>query len=199
MNDVNFEPWERGESITARKLNQSGSAVAAALATVTGSQAGSSPNAVPFPVTIVSIQDDYLVCRPLNVESAGDDIFVAKPWGLRKTPFHGLTMPNQDGTLMSYDYTSTQARTVTDESDSSTEDQVIVPAYVPAQTAAIPDPDGGADIPTAFTGSEITVQRVAFGPTASFTRDGSGGTITVEIEWEDMNRDGRAWAEDNGS
>jgi len=37
---------------------------------------------------------------------------------------------------------------------------------------------------------------VAFGPGVSFT---GSGNIEVEVESEDMNRAGRAWAEDNGS
>ena len=188
MNDPKFTPWVRGESITARKLNQAGEAAAAAAFQQTTRAGGPAPNSVPFPVTVVTVFDDYLTCRPLNIEGADNDIYVAKPWNLRKTPFDTLTMPNQDGTLMSFAYStvSTQARTVTDTTDDSTEDQVIVPAYVPKQTIS----------EIVYPGSQITVQRVALGPGVSFT---GSGNIEVEVEFEDMNRAGRAWAEDNGS
>lgn len=183
MKTPTFESWVKGESITARKLNQNGDAIAAIAVSVSGG--ANQPNAIPFPCTVVSIEADYLVCRPINITGAAADFYVAKPWELQQTPFDGETLPNKDGTLLSYAYTGTQARTVTDTTDSSTEDQVIVPAYVPAQTIS--------DV--TYTGTRITVQRVAFGTGVTFA--GSGG-MTVEVEFEDMNRAGRAWAEANG-
>lgn len=182
-----IKPWTQGETITAARLNESvdlGNDVARAVFG-TASRRPTPANAIPFPCTVVSIEADYLVCRPINITGAGADFYVAKPWELQQTPFDTKTLPNKDGTLLSYAYTDTQARTVTDTTDDSTEDQVIVPAYVPAQTIS--------DV--AYTGTRITVQRVAFGTGVAFA--GSGG-MTVEVEFEDMNRAGRAWAEDNG-
>ena len=181
-----IEQWQKGEPITATRLNGMADQSNALNAEVFG-RAGTrrlSPNSVPFPVTVVTVFDDHLVCRPLGVTAASANIFVAKPWGLRKTPFHGKTIPNHEAVLLSYNYTGVQARTVTDTTDDSTEDQVIVPAYVPAQTIE----------EVAYTGTQITVQRVAFGPGVSFT---GSGNMTVEVEFEDMNRAGRAWAEVN--
>ena len=188
MSDINFNPWVKGEPITAAKLNQAGNAVAYAAAAQRMREEARGPNAIPFPCTVVTVHDDYLVCRPLNITVSDADFYVAKPWELRKTPFDTKTLPNKDGTLLSYAYstTDTQARTVTDTTDSSTEDQVVVPAYVPRQTIS----------DTTYPGTEITVQRVHLGPNVSFL---GSGNMTVEVEFEDMNRAGRAWAEDNGS
>jgi len=185
-----MQRWKKGDTITADRLDKM-TALTNSTRDAVGQMANSSlrsPNSVPFPVTVVTVFDDYLTCRPLNIEGADNDIYVAKPWDLRKTPFDTETMPNQDGTLMSFAYstTSTQARTVTDTTDDSTEDQVIVPAYVEKQTIS----------EIVYLGSQITVQRVAFGPGVSFT---GSGNFDVEVEFEDMNRAGRAWAEDNGS
>jgi len=124
----------------------------------------------------------------LNIEGADNDIYVAKPWNLRKTPFDGLELPDENGKLTTFAYTDVQARTLT--TDQTVESQVIEPRYIPKQTVDVSDPDGGEDVATDFTGSQITVQRVAFGPGVSFTGSGS---FEVEVEFEDMNRAARSW------
>lgn len=138
-------------------------------------------------VTVVSDEGDYLICRPygINEDAEGniDDSFnlkVAKPWDLRSYPFNGRTLPNKDGTLLSYAYTGDQARTVTDTTDSSTEDQVVVPAYVEEQTIA----------GVRYTGSQLVIRKLREGTSVTAT-DGE------VVEHEDANHAGRAWAESN--
>lgn len=167
-------------------------------------------------VTIVTIHADYMMCRPYGVPvEAGSkyDFPVAKPWDLRQTPFDGQTLPNKDGTLMSYAYdgADSQARTVTDTTDDSEEDQVIVPAYVPAQTTTetvVDDVTGEeTEEETDHVGSQLTVEKLRNGAkpsiTAEITNDEEeaeeGATVSMVVEYEDCNRAGRAWAEDNGS
>lgn len=152
------------------------------------------PNAGDYPLErcyVVTVYHDYLICRYTHIEpneegivDDSQDFPVAKPWGLRKTPFDGLTLPNEDAVLLSYSYDATdkQKRTVTDTTDSSTEDQVVVPKYVPTQTIS----------GTYYPGSEIVVRKL---------REGAGVTTDDDevCEYEDANHDGRWWAEDNGS
>ncbi|HOJ76396.1 MAG TPA: hypothetical protein PLL65_20955 [Phycisphaerae bacterium] len=69
-----------------------------------------------------SMGDNHLVCRTWNGTTEGTtDITVAKPYLLRESTTR---------TGYTYNYTGDQARTSTKTSDSSTEDQVIVPEFV---------------------------------------------------------------------
>ena len=76
-------------------------------------------------VRIKQIRGDYLVCREWNgvTETLGD-IFVAKPWLLRRTPFVGR---NYGG--YTYLYTGDQLRT-SHQFGLPSEDQKIVPPYL---------------------------------------------------------------------
>lgn len=77
---------------------------------------------------------DYFVCKTLdfddnNVAVVGSaDVYVAKPYDLRQTPFDGTTK-TINGVSLSFAYTDATTRTVTKTSDSSTEDQHIIPYY----------------------------------------------------------------------
>lgn len=155
---------------------------------------GYSPTPGPYPVEVVTVvtdQGDYLTCRPYGITADAEgniddthNVNIAKPWDLRSSPFNTKTLPNKDGTLLSYAYTGDQARTVTDTTDSSTEDQVVVPAYVEEQTIS----------GTRYTGSQIVVKRIREGTGVTAT-DSAG--LTSIVEYEDANHAGRAWAEDN--
>jgi hypothetical protein len=78
------------------------------------------------PLRLVSVGDDYLVCNPIDVDGnpIDVDIYVMKPWTLRRTPFDG-TGPDADG--ISYAYVSNVERIAT-RGDVS-EDQFITPNY----------------------------------------------------------------------
>lgn len=148
--------------------------------------------------TVVTVHDDHLICRPMDLDpetSSEADFAVAKPYDLRVSPFDTETIPNQDGTLLSYAYADEQSRTVTDTTDDSTEDQVIVPAYVESQTIGMTV--DGETTPTFYPGSVIlAVNGLSDGTRATYT-DANG--YEVAIEWMDVNLSGRAWTEDNGS
>lgn len=119
---------------------------------------------------VKSIDNDHLVCRLWDGETQGTaDIRVAKPYELRVTPFNLKTI---DG--FSYVYPSVSyERTVTDTSDSSTEDQVIVPEY------RLPVDD--------YEGCIIYAITPVMGLTVELN--------STETVWLDINADGRAWAE----
>lgn len=73
--------------------------------------------------TITAINDDTLTCT--QVASGKTEILVAKDYLNRRTPFDGA---GRDG--FTYVYSDAQTRVSTKTADSSTEDQVITPAYV---------------------------------------------------------------------
>jgi len=92
---------------------------------------------------------DYFVCRALKVDAEGaltigtDDLYVAKPFQLRQSPFDGLTydieVESWNGSVLSTethslssDYKSATFRIVTDEDEELTENQTIIPRFVPA-------------------------------------------------------------------
>lgn len=74
---------------------------------------------------LVSVGDDYLTCNP--VDTAGDpvdvNVYVMKPWTLRRTPWDGET----DAAGISYTYSGNAARTAT--RGSVVEAQLITPDY----------------------------------------------------------------------
>lgn len=73
---------------------------------------------------IVEVGGDFLRCVRVGADgSAGTlDVFVAKPWTLRRTPFDGQTRNGKE-----YTYADNVSRTVTE--GSATEDQRITPDY----------------------------------------------------------------------
>lgn len=80
-------------------------------------------------VLLIASGADEWTCR-LN---EGGTIQVAKPWTLRKTPFHGQTISYTDETgatytvLYTYDATSTLKRTVSINGGATVETQVVIP------------------------------------------------------------------------
>lgn len=110
--------------------------------------------------------NDYVMCHTWDGETEGaDDIYVAKPYLLRKTPLDGKT---RNG--ITYDYSATiDRRTATKgvEPNEIEETQIVVPSYL------------AGDIITAIRG--ITGGTEVFDPTEE------------EVEWLDLNADGRAW------
>ncbi len=126
---------------------------------------------------VVSTHDDYLTCRlhlSASDETLSDDIAVAKPWHMRQSVFDGNTITYDDGSSYSYSYTSASARTVTDTSDSTTQDQVLVPDYIPGVSAG--------EIIIAVSGN-------------TGLTDSNGDPIT----WTELNNAPRGWIEDPGA
>lgn len=166
------ERWRRGETITARKLNQGVDALRRLSHGVEAPrqivEPGEEDRVEARRFLVVEVRGDYLVCRRAGgdaaVETQDRSVYVAKPYLLRQTPFDGLSRGG-----ISYAYTGTAARTATDE-DENTENQVIVPSYV--------------------VGDEIVAARGITGGTGTF----GGADSDVALEWMDLNVDGRAWA-----
>jgi hypothetical protein len=72
---------------------------------------------------VVSVHTDYLTCHTYDGTTTGtEDIPVAMPWDLRRTPFHGLTVNG-----VTYTYSSDTQRSATNGTD--TETHVITPPY----------------------------------------------------------------------
>ena len=114
------------------------------------------------------VYDDYLECRQLNgTTEVGPTVNVAKPYHLRKTPFHGKTISG-----ITYNYVGAQTRAKTRTSPYTTETQVIVPAYLVAVTG--------------YDGDEIYACKPSGGTGVKI-----GG---VDVVWLDINNAGRAWA-----
>lgn len=178
----------KGDRIPAAWLNQVVEAIAQRITLVGGRvrrhgtsvilQPGSAgaAAAAPRPVRmfrLTSVSPDYIEALEWDGETlAGTAVTIAKPWLLRKTPFDGESIGGFSFGSFSADGTE---RTVTKISDSSTEDQIVVPAYTVA--------GGGYD------GDVIFAMRPV------------GGTGAVDgddepIVWQDLNADARAWAQE---
>jgi hypothetical protein len=72
---------------------------------------------------VFSVQEDHLVCRTWDGSTEGvDDINIAKPYLLRRTPFDGQLVNGK-----TYTYTSNTERNVDDGANN--EDQLIIPRY----------------------------------------------------------------------
>lgn len=119
---------------------------------------------------VVSVDGDYLIGHRWDgVVESGDNVQIAKPYLLRRTPFDTLT---RDG--ITYTYDSDTARTATNTAE-ETESQVIVPKYVVGDIIyATHHIDGGTD--AYYTEAEASIQ----------------------LTWLEDNRDGRAWAKASG-
>lgn len=124
---------------------------------------------------VKSVSDDHLVCRAWDGVTEGTvDIKVAKPWDLRKKPFHGKTRTIGSNTF-TYSYTSATERTVT-KSTSGSETQIIIPQYV-------------ATGETAFKGNEIWAIRCDAGVILN-----EGQNNEERLTLMDVNVACRAWA-----
>jgi hypothetical protein len=130
-----------------------------------------------YPLMVISDQGDYLSCEPWGVSAAdalragiGGTTRVAKPYLLRRTPFHLKTRAS-----VTYDYReddgvtlSPDTRTATDAAG-RTQEEEIVPRYEP----------GDLIYATKAAGRTV-VTPPAQDP--------------IAIDLLDMNFDGRAWA-----
>lgn len=131
------KPYKRGNALLASQLETHRKATVMNVtsgAGVTCSRVGNNvtigfssdaPINTPRPFKVMSVSDDHLVCQAWNWSDAtasGVDVNVAKPYTLRLSPFDG---EEQNG--ITYTYTDGENRNADD--GSSSEDQIIVPAY----------------------------------------------------------------------
>lgn len=121
---------------------------------------------------VKSVNDDHLVCRTWDGTTEGTtDINVAKPYVLRKTPYHGKTI-TFNGVALTFTYTNGFTRTVAKSGGSET--QIIIPAYTGTGTG--------------YGGEEI---YAAFAPTGLKINAGQSNEEIIGLT--DMNYDGRMW------
>lgn len=122
---------------------------------------------------IVEEKADYLICKQYDFKTlrAGTVSFnVAKPWFLRKAPFHSDDASiTRDGFAYEYDAENPSKRTRTNTSTDETAVETVSPTYV------------AGDI----------VLGIKRGRDIGLTDDRS-----TAIEWEETNATGRVWQED---
>lgn len=112
-----------------------------------------------------SVQGDYITCRSWNGTSEGSsDVFIAKPFRLRRDPFDQQTIVFPTYTA-SYSYTNNTQRTET--ISGVNEEQVVIPVFNP-----------NFDIIYAIDCDGLNISTVDDEP----------------ISLIDLNLDGRAWA-----
>jgi len=121
--------------------------------------------------TLFAVDADVLICRRAD----GTFIDVAKPYILRKTPFHSQRIAFPSNVFITYFYSGYLDRQATLEGG-ATESQTIVPRW-------------RADMPViaAKVGVEVTgITLPAIPPDRP---------VPVPVEWLDLNLDARAWAQ----
>jgi hypothetical protein len=155
--------WREGDRQGAAKLNRlvSGVVRARPATPVPASRVELGRLSGLMQVRLVEHQADVVIVEPWDGAEAGESFAAAKPYLLRTSPFDGGSWNG-----VSYSYASVSARTATLGGDS--EDQVIVPAYVP--------------------GDLLYVARLGAG--GSSVTDDAG----APVDWIDLNLDARAWA-----
>lgn len=122
---------------------------------------------------VVSVQNDYIVGHEFDgTTEASEETLIAKPYRLRRTPFHGTSttvtledpISGNQSVSLSYTYHSPTFRVVNVTSllVNGPEKQLIIPLYVAGNSIYAIEPENG----TGVTG----------------------------VTWLDINADGRAWA-----
>jgi hypothetical protein len=136
---------------------------------------------------ILDTRYDYLVCkRADDTNDPPAKYLVAKPWDLRKSPFHEQTIND-----FTYEYTGSgeivgdDAQERTSDDGATVETQKVTPPYF---TGALILAARGVS-----NGLGLTVTDVVEIP----AEDGTGATtaeVEKQVEWIDLNTAGRAWA-----
>lgn len=128
---------------------------------------------------VESVENDYLVCYEFDgSNTTGSVVNVAKPFNLRRTPWHGRTItytiepyPGAPASIqVSYSFPNASVPTyrrcnMVIGAVSTTEHQVVRPFWVPSVSVIF----------------------------ASGSENGTG--VSGATEWQDLNVDGRAWAD----
>lgn len=138
MPGVELPNWKRGDPLLASDLNLLRDALIQVLVGGPGVQVGSfgdrlvismSQDKTPInrfrQMSVVSNHGDYIKCKTLTATGTedGDNIYVMKPWELRRSPFDGETVGG-----VAYTYSSDDERTAT-PSTGAPEVQTITPEY----------------------------------------------------------------------
>lgn len=124
------------------------------------------------PFILTGMNKDFVLAEPVG---GGDEVKIAKPYKLRMNPFHNQTV---DG--ISYDYDHPTLRSATFGELPGGETQLVIPRY------RIPPGDDRADLIWA-----VKVKTVMDYGLDSLDPP----LVPEELEWLDVNVDGRAWAQ----
>jgi hypothetical protein len=171
-----LQRWRIGEALRADRLNQpvdklNRMAGVGPAQQVIGHPIPEAVDGRPtrFVITNASDFGDYLVC---STPSGVSDVYVAKPWGLRRTPFDDMP-PRND---MTYAYTSNTRRiaTLTVGEETETENQVINPPWLVDDEILANLVNGGTGVTALLPDGE-----------------------EVEVRWEARDH-GHEWAEEDG-
>lgn len=108
-------------------------------------------------LAVQAVHNNYLICKHVQGSiTFGDDVNVAKDPELRHTSDDGKTIGGLD-----YSYSGPQARTVTKNGTSNSQDQIVIPKYqVPS------------DGPAGYTGTVITAV-----PSLTLVQTDGGGDL----------------------
>lgn len=173
LNIKDMENWKVGDKVFAKKLQQPVS-VLKALGGVTPPQqfinSGKSIQMKQFKV--VRLDTDVIICHTFNgVEEGEDEIKVAMPFLLRKTPFDSATRLDPPRAGITYVYSDFNIRVATNEDDED-EAQILVDSYE--------------------EGDIIFAMKGIFGGTSLYHDEEK----EIPVIWIDSNVDGRFWALD---
>ena len=136
---------------------------------VQGAAAQAASSAVKMFRVITIADDSFVAAESDGVTDSSTQVTIAKPYKLRRTPFHGMTLAFTFGTTaysIAYAYTAVGYRTATilaPVAQAGSERQAIIPLY-----------RAGADL--------------------IFAATSENGTGVTGADWIDLNADGRAWA-----
>lgn len=176
QNVSGLENWNVGEPIPARRLQQPVDVLRAL-------GGGKPPEqfinaATPFEMRmfrVLRLDTDVIICNFTDgITDQPDEVKVAMPFLLRRTPFDDPTATQTPRAGITYLYSDFNKRLATNE-DGDEEDQILVDSYEEG------------DIIFAMTG--------IFSNTAVFHDD---PVNEIPVIWLDQNIDGRFWALDDG-
>ena len=176
INIKGLEDWKVGDGLEARKFQQP--------VTVLKALGAPGPPSQVVPETrglfqfkmfkVIELDVDVILCNTWNgLEKGEDEIKVALPFLLRKTPFDAATRVEPPRAGISYAYSEFHIRIATNEED-ETEDQIMVALYEPDDL--------------------IYAMRGIFGNTGVYH---DPDTNEKPVFWLDTNVDGRFWALDD--
>lgn len=174
QNVSGLETWNRGDPLEARRLQQPVDVLRAL-------GGGKPPEQFIKPVNpfelrmfrVLRLETDVIICNFTDgVTNQPDEIKVAMPFLLRKTPFDDPTATETPRAGITYLYSDFNKRLATNEFNED-EDQILVDSYEES------------DIIFAMTG--------IFGNTAVF----HDVAKEIPVIWLDINIDGRFWALDD--
>lgn len=186
-----FRRWQKGDPITAEKLNEMFQSTLDAIIGGADIEAKRIGNNVvinlaqqakgveehnPF-IKVVSVGDDSIegvLYNPYTSYTSTDQRYCFKPYSLRRTPFDGTTVTYLDGTAIAYTYftgsDSYRKRIATNVSTSESIIEVITPDY--------------------YADEILRIHRGNWGTTNPDT------TASDILIWEDMNIGAKAWAKE---